>query len=154
MTGKPLLPLPLLALALTASGCGQPTAGVDAATARSSRDEGAAQIAHEQAAEADVTTQVTLARLSKEVADLHVEVDELKAGKAALSDQMLAARLQALEARAAQAPDPGAPVPTPLPAPAAAPSKPAAQRRSTPATAYEKKAPPRKAVDPATGQAR
>ncbi len=132
MIRRPLL----LALALSSAGCGRP-ASRDEASTTPSRDEQAAQIVREQAAEANVETQVTLARLSKEVADLHVEMDRLKAGKAALSDQILEGRLQALESRAAPAAAPATmpgtlPVTTPSPVSTASPVLPKPPRHATP----------------------
>ena len=127
----------LLALALSSAGCGEP-ASRDEASTTLSRDERAAQIARERTAEADVETQVTLSRLSKEVADLHVEIDQLKAGKAVLSDQILEGRLQALESRAMQVTAPAAgpgvlPVTTPSPVPTASPVLPKPSHHATPA---------------------
>ncbi len=128
MIRRPLL----LALALSSAGCGRP-ASRDEASTTPSRDEQAAQIVREQAAEANVETQVTLARLSKEVADLHVEMDRLKAGKAALSDQILEGRLQALESRAAPAAAPATMAGTmPSPVSTASPVLPKPPRHATP----------------------
>ncbi|MGI4732491.1 MAG: hypothetical protein ACRYFW_12190 [Janthinobacterium lividum] len=127
----------LASLVLTIAGC-EPTARAPDPP----RDNPAAQVADERAAEDKVTAQATLARLSRDVDELHKEVDQIKAGKQALNEELIDQRLRALEVAAqaqAQTPDaPPAPVPTTSPVAPVVAAKPKGHPASIPVPSKSK----------------